>query len=78
MKRLTLSLDEDLLKRLRRDAAERGMTLSEFVSDVLHQAIDRGVHRGRFRLRLQGWQAELRPGVDILDRDRLFDVTRRR
>ena len=28
----------------------------------------------RYRLRLRGWKAELRPGVDILDRDKLFDL----
>jgi hypothetical protein len=30
-------------------------------------------HQG-YRLKLQGWKAELQPGVDILDRNSLFDA----
>jgi len=35
------------------------------------------LHRGNrspFRLKLAGWKAEEQPGVDIADRDRLFDL----
>lgn len=30
-----------------------------------------------YRLRLQGWTAELQAGVDLLDRDGLFDAMER-
>ena len=30
--------------------------------------------RSDTRLRLKGWEAQEQPGVDILDRDKLFDL----
>jgi Ribbon-helix-helix protein, copG family len=75
MKRTTLALDDDLLRRLKADAAERGVTLAALVNELLRQGTAARAHRRDFRLKLQGWQAELQPGVDILDRDQLFDLT---
>jgi Ribbon-helix-helix protein, copG family len=75
MKRTTLALDDDLLRRLKADAADRGITLAALVNETLRQAILPRAPRKRFKLKLQGWQAELQPGVDILDRDQLFDLT---
>ena len=75
MKRTTLALDDDLLRRLKADAAERGVTLAALVNEVLRQATLARTPRKSFKLKLRGWQAELQPGVDILDRDQLFDLT---
>jgi hypothetical protein len=75
MKRTTLALDEDLLKRLKAEAAKRGTTLAAVVNEVLRQATAARPARRGFKLKLQGWDARLQPGVDILDRDKLFDLT---
>ena len=73
MKRTTLALDDDLLATLKRRAAEQGTTLQAVVNDVLRHAIT-AKRAGRFVLRLRGWKAEEQPGVDITDRDKLFDL----
>lgn len=75
MKRTTLALDDDLLRRLKADAAERGTTLAALVNEVLREAIAVRRSRRDFKLKLKGWDGELQAGVDILDRDKLFDLT---
>jgi plasmid stability protein len=73
MKRTTLALDDDLLRALKRRAAEEGTTLQAVVNDVLRQAIA-APRKGKFKLRLRGWSATLQAGVDLADRDKLFDL----
>ncbi len=74
MKRTTLSLDETLLRQLKEIAARKGRTLQSVANDLLRQGLARSHRATSFRLRLRGWRAEERPGVDILDRDKLFDL----
>jgi plasmid stability protein len=73
MKRTTLALDEDLLRLLKHRAAEQGTTLQAVVNDALRQATA-APRRGKFKLRLRGWSAQLQAGVDLTDRDKLFDL----
>lgn len=73
MKRTTLALDEDLLRTLKRRAADNGTTLQAIVNDTLRGALAPRP-KGRYRLRLRGWSARLQPGVDLADRDKLFDL----
>lgn len=73
MARTTLTLDDDLLRALKRRAASEGRPLRALVNDLLRHAL--GARKGGgFRLTLQGWKATLQPGVDLLDRDKLFDL----
>lgn len=74
MKRTTIALDEELLRILKSDAAAKGVTLSDFVNNLLRQAIAHRTQQNQFKLCFEGWKAELQPGVDILDRDKLFDL----
>ncbi|MFQ5599711.1 MAG: DUF6364 family protein [Candidatus Krumholzibacteriia bacterium] len=73
MARTTLTIDDDLLKRLKQAAATHGTTLARLVNDLLRQALT-SPRRNRFKLELEGWDAETQPGVDIVDRDKLFDL----
>ena len=74
MKRTTLALDEDLLRRLKERAAKAGTSLQAEANALLRQALARPRSAAPFRLRLAGWKAGARAGVDILDRDKLFDL----
>jgi len=73
MKRTTVALDEPLLRLLKKRAAEEGRTLQDLIGDLLRLGLAQPQRR-RYRLRLQGWEAREQPGVDILDRDQLFDL----
>ena len=66
-------IEGDLLRQLKRRAAEEGRTLQRVVNDLLRQAVS-APKRSQYKLRWQAWDAELQPGVDLLDRDKLFDL----
>jgi len=73
MKRTTLKIEETILRQLKQQAAAEGKTLQDLANALLRRAL---ATQGRepFTLDLTGWQATLQPGVDVLDRDALFDV----
>jgi hypothetical protein len=66
-------IDDAILRELKGKAAAEGRTLQAVTNDLLRRALAIPV-RGRFTLNLQGWEAHEQPGVDILDRDKLFDL----
>jgi hypothetical protein len=74
MTRATLAIDEAVLKRIEEKAASEGRTFEEVANDLLKQALAVPPPPERRKLRLRGWTAETRPGVDLLDRDKLLDL----
>ena len=66
-------IEDGVFRQLKKKAAEEGKTLQAVANELLRRALTLQV-RGGFRLRLQGWNATEQPGVDILDRDKLFDL----
>jgi plasmid stability protein len=73
MARMTLRIDDGLLRQLKQIAAAEGRTLQAVANDLLRRALAKS-QRERFTLKLQGWKATEQPGVDILNRDKLFDL----
>ncbi len=74
MARTTLAIDDDVLKRMKEKAAREGRTLQDTANQLLKQALTPQRSGKRIRLALRGWKAVTRPGVDLLDRDKLFDL----
>lgn len=75
MARTTLAIDDAILREIKKRAAAEGRTAQAVVNDLLRQALGvSGKARKHFTLKLQGWRATEQPGVDILDRDKLFDL----
>lgn len=73
MARTTLDIEDRVLRELKRKAADEGRTLQSVANDLLKRALHAQTPPP-FSLRMHGWSADLQPGVDILDRDSLFDV----
>ena len=73
MARTTLDIDDALLRELKQKAAAEGRTLQAVVNEHLKRAAAAPAGP-KYRLRLGGWRAELRPGVDLFDRDKLLDL----
>ena len=74
MSRTTLAIDDDLLKRMKERAAREGRTLQGVANDLLRQALVQQRQSSKTKLVLRGWKASEQPGVDLLDRDKLFDL----
>jgi hypothetical protein len=73
MRRTTLTIDDQLLRELKKKASEEGRTLQAVTNDLLRRSLAHSSPKP-YRLRLRGWKAEEQPGVDLLDRDTLFDL----
>jgi plasmid stability protein len=75
MARTTLMIDDQTMRELKKVAAAEGRTVQAVTNELLRQALGaRGKGGKRFTLKLKGWKATEQPGVDILDRDKLFDL----
>jgi hypothetical protein len=73
MRRTTLRIDDQLLRELKKKASEEGRTLQAVTNDLIRRSLTPPRVRP-FRLRLRGWKAAEQPGVDLLDRDTLFNL----
>lgn len=74
MARTTLHIDDRLLAELKARAAREGRSMQSLANDLLRKGLAPAVADSEYRLELRGWDAEPRPGVDILDRDALFEL----
>jgi plasmid stability protein len=73
MARTTLVLDDHLLRQMKKKAADEGRSLQAVANELIRRGLTTPPRRS-YRLRLQGWKAELQPGIDILDRNSLFEA----
>ncbi len=71
MAQATITIDEDLLKQIEEKAAKESRTAEEVANELLRQSLEA---KKPYKLELQGWNAELQPGVDLEDRSKLYDL----
>lgn len=72
--RTTLDLDDALVRRAKRRAADEGTTLTAVLEQALREHLaPRRAPGKRFRLRLLTERGRLVPGVDLADRDALYE-----
>ncbi|HUP00170.1 MAG TPA: ribbon-helix-helix protein, CopG family [Gemmatimonadota bacterium] len=73
--RTTLNLDDEVMRALRRRAAETGRTLTSLVEEALRSMLE-GDSRPdpEYRLEWTVVPGGARPGVDLSDRDALLDI----
>jgi hypothetical protein len=77
--RTTLNIEDELMKRAKKRAAETGTTLTEVVEEALRAAVSGQAPRaGRFTLRWKPVAGRTRPGMDLSDRDSLYQEMERR
>ena len=74
MTRITLAIEDELFQWLKALAGNQGKTLDALVNELLRQALAFGTRHEPYSLALEGWEAEIQPGVSILERDKLFDL----
>jgi hypothetical protein len=73
--RTTIRLDDDLLVRAKRAAAERGTTLTALIEDALRRALAPVPRSQRARPALPSFRGDgLQAGVDLDDTAALLDV----
>jgi hypothetical protein len=72
--RTTLALDDRLLRSAKKRAAEEGITLTRVIEDALRRHLAAPERpRKPFRLRLLTKRGRALPGVNVADRDALYE-----
>lgn len=66
-------IEDSIFRQIKKQAAEQGRTLQAVTNDLLRRGLYTPKRRP-YKLRLKGWKSGLLPGVDICDRDKLFDL----
>jgi hypothetical protein len=73
--RTTLDLDDELLDAARRRARDSGITLTRLIEQALAAVLATRSQPGApFRLEWKTHRGRLLPGVDLADRDSLYDA----
>lgn len=73
--RTTIRLDDDLLMRAKREALERGTTLTAVIEDALRRALVEPSNGGRPTFAVPTFRGDgLQPGVDLDDSASLLDL----
>lgn len=72
--RTTIDLNDELLRAAKRKAADEGVTLKEIIERALRSALGTKPPGKRYRLKLKTMRGRVRPGVDLADRDSLFEA----
>ena len=74
--RTTVTIDDDLLKRAKREALDRGQTLGEVIEDALRDRLsERQMSSQSFRFRLvTSGGTGPKPGIDLADNAAVRDV----
>lgn len=78
MGRTTLRIDDELLRRLRERAAREGRTLQDVTNEAVRRGLEEADAPSEYRLELEGWEARVRPGVDLSDRSSLLEAMEER
>ena len=71
--RTTLDLTDDLFRRAKKKAADEGVALREVVEAALRSYLIGRPRRSTYKLRWRTESGRPQPGIDLDDRDALFD-----
>ncbi|MFQ5745579.1 MAG: type II toxin-antitoxin system VapB family antitoxin [Acidobacteriota bacterium] len=72
--RTTIEINDDLFRQAKKRAADEGSSLRRVVENALRQFLAARPPAERFELRWRTERGELQPGVNLDDRDALFDL----
>ncbi len=72
--RTTIDINDVLFRAAKRQAAARGTSLREVVETALRLHLGKAKGAAGYTLRWQTESGRLQPGVDLTDRDALFDI----
>ena len=72
--RTTVDISDELLRKAKRRAADEQITLREIVEAALGRYLSGKTPGVRYKLRWRVERGTLQPGVNLDDRDALFDV----
>jgi len=72
--RTTIEISDELFRRAKKRAAHEGTTLREVVDAALRTYLSRQTKRAGYKLQWRTEHGRILPGVNLDDRDSLFDL----
>jgi len=72
--RTTMDISDELMRRAKKKAADDGVPLRDVVEDALRRYLSEKPAATGYKLKWRTEKGELMPGVDLDDRDSLFDL----
>ncbi len=76
--RTTLNIDPEIMSLVRKRAAESGKTITEIVEQALRKEVSGEAPRERrFTLKWRAVAGRTQPGIDLADRDTLYNAMER-
>jgi len=73
--RTTLTIDDHLYRAVKRQAAGSGRTIRQFIEEALSKAVvEKQKPKPGFKLRWVTVKGPTRPGVDLADREALYEL----
>jgi Arc/MetJ family transcription regulator len=72
--RTTIEISDELFRRAKKRAADEGITLREIVDGALRTYLSRRTKRAGYKLQWRAERGRMLPGVNLDDRDALFDL----
>ena len=76
--RTTIEIPDELFRKAKKRAADDGASLRDVVAAALRAYLSGKPARGAYRLKWRTERGRLQPGVNLDDRDALFDLMDRR
>jgi hypothetical protein len=76
--RTTLNIQDDLMRRVKKHASETGATITEVVEQALRAAVaGQAPRKNRYTFVWKPVPGRTLPGIDLADRDSLYEVMER-
>ena len=72
--RTTMDLSDELMRRAKKKAADDGVPLRDVIEDALRRYLTEKPGATGYKFRWTTEKGALMPGVDLDDRDSLFDI----
>ena len=72
--RTTIDINDVLFRAAKRKAAEQGTSLRDLIEAALRQHLGKTKPGAGYTLQWRPESGRLQPGVDLTDRDALFDI----
>ena len=72
--RTTVDINDELMRRAKKRAADDGVPLRDVVEAALREYLSGKPKATGYKLKWTAEKGELMPGVDIDDRDSLYDI----
>jgi hypothetical protein len=72
--RTTVDISDDLMRRAKKKAADDGVPLRDVVESALRSYLSPRRAEGGYKFQWATERGELMPGIDLDDRDSLFDI----